>query len=116
MCIRDRFERGNSADLISKLNEVISDPELHQSMKRAARIEFEDNFTADHNFQKLMDIYALAIENARTGNFNKGSVKRDLVELNGAETAHQLPSPHGSMKPQSKQKPTHEAQEEVGSP
>ena len=109
------FERGDAADLISKLNEVISDPESHASMKRAARIEFENNFTADHNFQKLLDIYQLAISNAQTGDFGKVSVETEpeLVKLSGPEPAHSIPSPHMGKNPAGEQEPT---QEEVGSP
>ena len=109
------FERGDAADLIRKLNEVISDPESHASMKRAARIEFENNFTADHNFQKLLDIYQLAISNAQTGDFGKVSVETEpeLVKLSGPEPAHSIPSPHMGKNPAGEQEPT---QEEVGSP
>lgn len=108
------FERGDSADLIRKVNEVISDPELHESMKRAARIEFENNFTADHNFQKLLDIYELAISNAQTGDFGHESTatETDLVELTGPDASHGIPSPHMAKKPAGEQEPT---QEEVGS-
>ncbi len=108
------FERGDSADLICKVNEVVSDPEVHASMKRAARVEFENNFTVSHNFQKLLDIYELAISNARTGNFGKVSTAKDkdLVELTGPEAARRIPMHHMGKKTATEQEPT---QEEVGS-
>ncbi len=108
------FERGNSADLIQKVAEVISDPARHQQLKRNARIEFEDNFTVDHNFQKLMDIYALAIHNAQTGDFGKGSGQpitpepADLVELNGSPPAKDQPDRHAGEPSQTASEPPQE--------
>jgi glycosyltransferase involved in cell wall biosynthesis len=58
------FEPGNSEDLMNKVKSVLSDDPARQQMRIAAREAFESQFTVDHNFQMLLDIYDQAIINA----------------------------------------------------
>lgn len=58
------FEPGNSQDLMEKVNSILSDEAARQKMRSAAREVFESQFTVDHNFQMLLDIYDQAIINA----------------------------------------------------
>jgi glycosyltransferase involved in cell wall biosynthesis len=51
------FQTGDSdslADAITKLN---SDPALHRHMRQQAREEFVSRYTAQRNYQMLLDIY-----------------------------------------------------------
>ena len=54
------FEPGQPADLAQKIRQLTDAPERVVQMGRAARARFEERFTADINYQQLMDIYALA--------------------------------------------------------
>ena len=58
------FEVGNSVDLMAKVDQLLSDESNRQRMRKLARHEYENNFTAQHNFDCLLDIYELAIRNA----------------------------------------------------
>ncbi|MFK7770248.1 MAG: glycosyltransferase family 4 protein [Mariniblastus sp.] len=61
------FEVGNPVDLMNKVKQLLDDEPNLQRMRELARREFESKFTAQHNFQKLLDIYELAIANANGG-------------------------------------------------
>lgn len=55
------FEPGNANDLREKLHKFLAlSPETHQEMRDAARSQFEANFTAEQNIQRLLEIYELA--------------------------------------------------------
>lgn len=57
------FEPGNPQDLAAKVNEFLAfSPERRQAMRYAARAEYEAKYTADRNYEMLMDIYRTAIE------------------------------------------------------
>lgn len=58
------FEPGNAEDLMRKVKSVLADETTRQQMRVAARAAFESQFTVDHNFQMLLDIYEQAIINA----------------------------------------------------
>jgi glycosyltransferase involved in cell wall biosynthesis len=55
------FEPGNADDLASAVLRVWADPQLLADMRRGARRRFEETFTADQNYDSLMDIYRTAI-------------------------------------------------------
>jgi glycosyltransferase involved in cell wall biosynthesis len=52
-----KFEPGNAGDLVNKVNELRADPSRLQSMRPKARKLFEERYTADQNYRKLLDIY-----------------------------------------------------------
>jgi glycosyltransferase involved in cell wall biosynthesis len=51
------FERSNAVDLAKKVNLLLEDPALRQSLRRAGRLEYEQRYSAATNFDRLMDIY-----------------------------------------------------------
>jgi glycosyltransferase involved in cell wall biosynthesis len=55
------FEPGNPDDLVAKLQGVLADPLKLAQMRRAARQEFELNFSVESNHQTLMGIYQKAL-------------------------------------------------------
>ena len=59
------FEPGNADDLTSKARFLLDNPRECERMGREARADFEESYTADANYHKLVDIYERAIENAR---------------------------------------------------
>jgi len=59
------FRPGDAGDLAQKVLWAFDHPEELHAMRAAARREFEDKYTAESNYKMLMDIYGLAIENAR---------------------------------------------------
>ena len=54
------FEPGRPDDLARKIRQLIEQPGRAAELGRAARERFESRFTADVNYQQLMDIYAFA--------------------------------------------------------
>lgn len=55
------FEPHNAADLTAKIQWWLDHPEAHTAMRRAARTAFETRFSAEQNYQQLMQIYEAAI-------------------------------------------------------
>ena len=51
------FKAGDADDLASKMGWAWSHPEALTAMGRAARQEFENNYTADANYEQLLQIY-----------------------------------------------------------
>jgi glycosyltransferase involved in cell wall biosynthesis len=56
-----KFEPGNPVDLADKLDELRADPLQLQTMRRNARKLFEEHYTADRNYPRLLDIYDRAL-------------------------------------------------------
>ena len=56
------FKPGDAEDLKSKVEGAWRHPEQLQAMGRAAREEYEQKYTAERNYQRLMEVYQLAIE------------------------------------------------------
>jgi len=54
------FEPGNPADLALKIHSLLDDPERSLGMRRAARREYEERYTAETNYEMMMAIYAEA--------------------------------------------------------
>lgn len=52
------FEPGNAEDLATQIRWMISHPEELARMRQEARAEFESKYTAEINYQRLMEIYA----------------------------------------------------------
>lgn len=59
------FEPGNPEDLASKIIWAQKNPEKMIEMGKNARKKFEADYTADANYNRLMEIYAIAINNKR---------------------------------------------------
>lgn len=57
------FEAGNSADLRQKVDELVGEPKKLEQMRRRARSVFEDNYTAQRNYNLLMNIYSDVLKN-----------------------------------------------------
>lgn len=55
------YEPGNVDDLQNKVLSLVNDPELARSLGRAARLDFLNRFTADVNYELLMNIYRAAL-------------------------------------------------------
>jgi glycosyltransferase involved in cell wall biosynthesis len=55
------FQPGNSADLATKVQAMLADPLALQRMRRAARLTFDQRFTAEANHSRLMTIYEQAL-------------------------------------------------------
>ena len=55
------FEPGNAKDLAEKMTWAQQHPDDMAAMGRNARVQYEAEFTAERNYQKLMAIYADAI-------------------------------------------------------
>ena len=55
------FRPGDSDDLVAKVQWALSHPNHLQKMRHEARVEFESKYTAQQNYQQLMQIYKSAI-------------------------------------------------------
>jgi len=56
-----KFEPGNPIDLARTLNGLLADRSCLHAMRRKARALFEENYTADQNYIKLLEIYDRAL-------------------------------------------------------
>lgn len=61
-----KFTAGDARDLAEKVNGLRGDYAKIERMGFAARAVFEEHYTADSSFSRLMDIYRRATENLRT--------------------------------------------------
>lgn len=55
------FEPGDQADMVRQIRWIDEHPDAWQAMQHQARQDFEAEFTAERNYQILMEIYAAAI-------------------------------------------------------
>jgi glycosyltransferase involved in cell wall biosynthesis len=55
-----QFAPGNAADLAATIRRAVAEPDSLGRMRNAARTEFEQNYTAEQNYQALMAIYERA--------------------------------------------------------
>jgi glycosyltransferase involved in cell wall biosynthesis len=55
------FRPGDPADLAAKVRQILADPLQLARMRRAARLEFDQKFTADSSYKSLMEIYRRAL-------------------------------------------------------
>ncbi len=51
------FQRGNAADLIEKLGQILSDPQLADNLGRQARQRILDHYTWDSNIARILKLY-----------------------------------------------------------
>lgn len=59
------FRPGDSGDLAARVEWAWTHLAQLAEMGQNARREYEENYTADHGYRRLLEIYALAIERAR---------------------------------------------------
>lgn len=57
-----RFPPGDAGALATQVEWFFSHPEEHARMRRAVRAEYEAKYTAQRNYQMLLEIYELALE------------------------------------------------------
>lgn len=70
------FEPGDAADLAAKVTAVYSDPQHLQSMRAAARAQFEEKYHADANYDQLLAIYDRALARRRGNRAQRPAVLR----------------------------------------
>ncbi|MEK3646555.1 glycosyltransferase family 4 protein [Aeribacillus sp. FSL M8-0235] len=64
------FKPGDSEDLVEKVKIFLSDPHRINKMREFARKEYEEKYTADRNYEMLMEIYEKAISLANVRHKN----------------------------------------------
>lgn len=60
------FRTGSARDLADAVAWLAGRPRERAAMRREARAEFERTYTAEHNYRRLMEVYAKATGNAAT--------------------------------------------------
>ncbi|MGJ3223604.1 glycosyltransferase family 4 protein [Geobacillus thermoleovorans] len=65
------FQPGDSNDLAEKVKLFLSNPLRISEMRRAARKEYEEKYTADRNYEMLMEIYDRATSLAKASYKNR---------------------------------------------
>lgn len=58
------FRPGDADDLVAQVNRLLDSPELMARMRREVRREFETRYSAEQNYQMLIDVYQRAIARA----------------------------------------------------
>jgi glycosyltransferase involved in cell wall biosynthesis len=59
------FQPGNPDDLTTKVAHLLDSPHRLMGMRAAARTEFENKYTADHNYRVMQGIYGRALARLR---------------------------------------------------
>jgi glycosyltransferase involved in cell wall biosynthesis len=59
-----RFRVGDAAHLAERIQWLLSRPELMPALRKAARLSYEQKYTAERNYGLLMDIYLKATRSA----------------------------------------------------
>lgn len=75
------FEPGNPRDLADKLTWALAHPERMAAMGRNARMQYETEFSADSNYQQLMEIY----EGVLRGRWGRNNTRRPAVIKDNSE-------------------------------
>ena len=72
------FRPGDSEDLANQVESILANPDSLAQMRQEARAEFEAKYTAKENYQRLLEIYALARHRAQTDkrSYTKSSLKK----------------------------------------
>lgn len=66
------FTPGSSSDLMKKVRQLWQDPAKCMEMGQSARREFEEDYTANANYEKIMSVYRQAIQSKiATGSLSK---------------------------------------------
>ena len=73
------FRSGDAQDLADKIKWMFTHPERVEQMSEAAREEFEAKYTAERNYEMLMEVYRQASDNARTYSHSRRKVGQELV-------------------------------------
>lgn len=60
------FEPGNALDLSNKMAWALAHPDAMANMGRKARAQYEAEFTADRNYEQLIEIYESAVRSNQT--------------------------------------------------
>jgi glycosyltransferase involved in cell wall biosynthesis len=60
------FRPGDPEDLARQVRWAFDHPEEMRAMRVAARREYEEKYTGERNYKMLMEVYKMAIENARS--------------------------------------------------
>ena len=60
------FNPGDANDLAAAVSRILSDPDSLKDKRRGVRRRFEDAFTADRNYDNMLEVYRKAVAN-RTG-------------------------------------------------
>lgn len=63
----DNSRPGDPEDLAAKVEWLLAHPRELARMRQEARAEYEAKYTAERNYQMLMEIYQQAIDNHRKG-------------------------------------------------
>jgi glycosyltransferase involved in cell wall biosynthesis len=58
------FEPGNATDLSDRVDRLVAQPERLAQMRIQARLEFEAKYTAQANYQQLLDVYQPLLRSA----------------------------------------------------
>jgi glycosyltransferase involved in cell wall biosynthesis len=59
------FRAGDVVDLIQQVKWALSHPAELAAMRRSARAEFEAKYTAEKNYEALINVYNLALNRSR---------------------------------------------------
>jgi len=82
------FAAGDSADLVRAIKELTANPDRLRAMRTQCRLRFETLYTAEQNYQQLIEIYRRAIKIARA--------KRS-VDLGLEFEDNDVPLPHNQL-------------------
>jgi len=52
-----RFNPGEPDDLAAQVDWILGHPEVRERMRQEARKEYEEKYTAERNYEMLMEIY-----------------------------------------------------------
>ncbi|MCC9608049.1 glycosyltransferase [Blastopirellula sp. JC732] len=76
-----RFVAGDADDLAAKVRMLLDRNDLQTTLRRAARAKYEQTYTPQHNYQRLIEIYEAAIDSRATAGVNReSSTKRGIPE------------------------------------
>ncbi len=69
-----RFLAGDAAHLAERVLWLLGQPELLRALRPKARLSFEQNYTAERNYELLMNIYSRALESRRYSTFSMAPI------------------------------------------
>ncbi len=82
------FEPRNPHDLASQIKRLVGDPALASKMRHFARQQFEEKYTADLNYEQLMNIYRGVLRPAAVVNSTVFHPQAELRQPYNQDTTH----------------------------
>lgn len=98
------FEAGNASELAATVERLFANPESLTAMRPAARQEFVENYTAESNYETLIDIYRQARDLSRADRSVRAPRDVEAPTKQRSGSAQPVSARHANLRESSREK------------